>query len=365
MPTSCKVAIVYLSYHSNDYLSDLVSSLKKMTYPKQNVELIIVDNPHPTHGSSVAAIQNIVMPLSGTELPHVTLLAQNTNIGFSAGCNAGIRYAVEHGFDYIFLHNDDGFTESNCIERLVSVMEADTTIGATQALMLLYPETQLINSSGNSLQYLGIGFCNNFRVPVENVVLPPVANTNYASGAAVIMRASLVKQLGLWDEDYFLYHEDIEYSVRLRLAGYRVVVASLALFYHKYNFSRNQQKFFYIERNRLGLLLSMYRLPTLVLLFPLAIVWELGMLVFAVQQGWLTQKVATYVYWLKPTTWRVWLAKRARLQKVRVITDAKLLGCMVDTVSFVEKSINTPLVRYVANPLLTAYGFVLRLIVFW
>ncbi len=365
MPTLPKVGIVYLSYNSEVYLDDLVSSLKKMSYPKDRVELIIVDNPHPTFGPSVRSIEEIVMPLAGTVLPHVTLLPQEKNLGFSGGNNIGIQSALDMGCDYVFLHNNDGFGDVNCVMKIVEAMEVDKTIGAAQSLVLLYPETDLVNSSGNSLQYLGVGYCNNFRIPRANLTLAPVTETNYASGAAIMMRADVIKKCGLWDEDYFMYHEDVEYSWRLRIAGYRIVVVRDSLFFHKYSFGRNKIKFYCIERNRLGFLLSFFRWPTLILMLPMAIVWELGVLVFAAQGGWLKEKLATYVYWLKIRTWKLWLGKRARLQKMRVVPDRRLLAATVNTVHFMEKSINVPLLRYVANPLLTMYGTILKAIVFW
>lgn len=365
LPKYPKIAVVYLSFHSELYLDDVVTALKKMTYPKEQVEFIIVDNPHPEYGPSTRYIEENIMPLSGTELPHITLLPQATNLGFSGGNNKGIVHAMAMGCTYIYLHNNDGFTSPDTLTTLVAAMEANSSIGVAQSLMLLYPETDRINSSGNSLQYLGIGYCNNFRELRSTLRQAPVAQTNYASGAAVLLRADLLQKFGLWDEDYFLYHEDIEYCVRLRLAGYTIVTVQNSLFYHKYNFSRNKEKFYYIERNRLGLLLSMYQVPTLLLLLPIGILWELGMLYFAFKNKWLRVKLDTYRYWLRPSTWGLWFKKRNRLQKMRTISDRELLKATVNTVQFTERSINTPLVRLVANPLLAGYGTLVRAIIFW
>ena len=84
-----KIAIIYLSFHCEPYLDDVVSALKKVSYPKDRLELVIVDNPHPQSGPSVRAIEEIVMPFSGAELPHVTLLPQKENLGFAGGNNVG------------------------------------------------------------------------------------------------------------------------------------------------------------------------------------------------------------------------------------------------------------------------------------
>ncbi|MBI5729333.1 MAG: glycosyltransferase family 2 protein [Candidatus Magasanikbacteria bacterium] len=365
MALAPKVAIVYLSFHSEPYLDDVVSALKKITYAKDLVELVIVDNPHPIFGSSVRFIEETIMPFSGKELPHVTLLPQEKNLGFSGGNNAGMNWAIQHGFDYVYLHNDDGFVAASFLEPLVEAMEADPSIGAAQSLVMLYPETNLINTSGNSFHYLGIGYCNNFRVRKDDVKLTPIAATSYASGAAVLLRTSFLKDYGLWDEDFFLYHEDIEYSLRLKSVGKRIVTVTSSVFYHKYTFGRNAEKLYYIERNRLGVLLMFYKWPTLLLLVPIALFWEFGVVIFALRTGWLRTKLRTYGYWLSFQHWGRWLQKRAHIQKRRTVSDRRLLHDAVSRVTFNEASIDNPMLRYVGNPLMAAYWAIVQHFIFW
>jgi GT2 family glycosyltransferase len=365
MSTLPKVAIVYLSYHSEPYLGDVVSALKKISYPKDRTALIIVDNPHPEHGSSVRYIEETVMPLSGTELPEVVLLPQKTNLGFSGGNNVGIRYALEHGFDYVYLHNNDGFVAANFLEPLVKVMEDDAKVGAVQSLIMLYPDTDLVNTAGNCYHYLGLGYCGDFRRHKSTLQLPPVKSINYASGAGMLMRASLLKKHGLWDEDYFLYHEDIEYSYRLKSLGYTIALASESIFFHKYQFGRNAEKFFYIERNRVGLLLSLYKIPTLILLLPMLIILDLGLILFSLKSGWFVPKLRAYAYWLNPAHWNMWLKKRASIQSARTVGDRTLLSDAVGAVNFDDGSINNPLLRYIGNPLMSAYWVVVKHLLFW
>src|SRR3989338_4062817 len=157
-----KIAIIYLFFHSEPYLDDVVSALKKVSYPKDRLELVIVDNPHPQSGPSVRAIEETVMPFSGAELPHVTLLPQKENLGFAAG---------------------------NVFAPLVSVLETDKSIAVAQSSLLLYPDTEYLNNAGNSFHYLGFGFCDEYRSRVAEVKLPRVKEISYASGAAMMIRA--------------------------------------------------------------------------------------------------------------------------------------------------------------------------------
>lgn len=360
-----KVAIIYLSYHSEIYLDDVISALEKSTYPKDKVEFVVVDNPHPQFGSSMRILEEKFLPVSGRTIPHVTLLPQKENLGFAGGNNAGIKWALDNGFEYIYFHNNDGFVAANFLEPLVAVLQEDKTVGAVQSLLMLYPETDLLNSSGNSFHYLGMGFCNNLRVKRNQLQLPKILETSYASGAAVLMRADLLRQYGLWDADFFMYHEDIEYSLRLKSAGYKIMVATDSVFYHKYSFGRNQVKFYFIERNRFGVMLMFFKWPTLILLLPMAIIFELGLIAFSIKQSWVKEKFRAYAYWLKLSSWKLWLQKRAYVQSVRTVSDQQLMKTFVGTIKFDEKSIKNPVLDYIANPVMNVYWAIVKKIIFW
>jgi len=360
-----KIAIIYLSYHCEPYIDDVVSALKKLTYPRESVEFVVVDNPHPEHGSSVRYLEENVMPLSGEMIPHVTILPQKENLGFAGGNNEGIKWALENGYDYIYLHNNDGFLAANALESLVETMEADKTIGATQSLMLLHPDTEFVNSTGNEFQYLGFGFCGGYRTKFSELNLPVVKDIAYASGAAIMMRADLLRELGLWDHDFFLYHEDLEYSFRLRVAGYSIKLVKDSIFYHKYQFSRSIQKFYWMERNRYGVMLMFFKWPTLLLLLPMELVLECGLWLFAFKGGWWKERVKVYKYWLKLSSWKLWLGKRKNIQKIKKIKDKDLLKNAVAEINFQEKSMENPLLRWVGNPVMKFYFVIVKFVIFW
>jgi len=360
-----RVAIIYLSFHCEPYMDDVVSGLEKLTYPKDRVEFVIVDNPHPEYGSSVRYIEEQVMSKSGLSLPKITLLVQSENLGFAGGNNVGIKYALDNGFDYVVLHNNDAFVASNFLEPLVATMEADKKIGAAQSLLLLHPETDLINSAGNSMHYLGFGFCSDYRSKVSEVSLPTVKEIAYASGAALMMRGSLLKQFGGLDEDFFLYHEDLEYCYRLKAAGYKIVLVKDSIVYHKYQFGRSITKYFWMERNRYGVLLEFYKWPTLLLIAPMLILMELALVIFAFKGGWLEERKKVYRYWAQKVNWQKWLSKRKNIQNIRVISDRELTRDSVSAILFQEKSMENPILLYVGNPIMEIYWWVIRFVMFW
>lgn len=361
-----KIAIVYLSFHCEPYIDDVVSALKKLTYPKDRLEFVIVDNPHPKYGPSIRYLEEHIIPLSGNEIPHVTLLAQKENLGFAGGNNAGVRWALEHDFDYIYFHNNDGFLAANALEPIVDAMEKDRSIGAAQSLLLLHPETDLINCTGNSFQYLGFGFCDQYRSKIEDLELPPLKEIDYASGSALMVSIETIKEYGAWDKDFFLYHEDLEWCFRLRSVGKKIFLVRDSIFYHKYQFSRSIEKFYWMERNRYGVMLMFFKWPTLLLLLPIAIILELGLWFFSIVNGYFDKRVKVYQYWLKPKHWKLWLGKRKKIQNMRRVSDRYLLKYSVPGIYFQDKSVDNPIVNYIGNPILKVYYWiVVKCLIFW
>ncbi len=361
-----KIAIVYLSFHCEPYMDDVVSSLKKLTYPHDKIEFIVVDNPHPKHGPSVRYIEETVMPLSGKEIPHTTLLPQKENLGFAGGNNAGVDWALENDFDYIYFHNNDGFMAANCLEPIIEAMENDQQIGIAQSLMLLHPETELINSTGNSFHYLGFGYCDDYREKASQLDIPKLKEIQYASGAALMIRSDLVREHGSWDHDFFLYHEDLEWSFRLRALGYKIMLIGDSVFYHKYQFSRSITKFFWMERNRHAVMLMFFKWPTLLLLLPIAIPLEIGLWFFSMVNGYSEKRVEVYKYWLQSKNWKTWLEKRKKIQKTRKVSDRFLLNYSVPGIYFQEKQMDNPALKYIGNPVMAFYYWiVVRGLIWW
>lgn len=359
------MAVIYLSFHSEPYFPDVVEALKQLNYPKELVEFVIVDNPHPVHGLSKKYVQDLILPISGTEIPHVTYLPQPENGGFGIGNNAGVAWALEHGFDYVFFHNNDAALGEDCILKLVEAMEVDATIGIAQSMVLLFNNKELVNTSGNAFHYLGFGYCNDYKKNIAELNLPPVYDVPYASGAALMVRSNMIREYGAWDENFFMYHEDLEWSFRLRINKYRAVCVRDSIFYHKYEFSKSITKFYWMERNRFAILLMFYKWPTLLLILPILIPLELGLWFSAWRGGWFKERVKVLQYWIKPSTWNLWLAKRQKTQAMRQIPDSALLANATGEILFQEAAMESPLVTKLANPVMNFYFKILKFIVRW
>jgi GT2 family glycosyltransferase len=359
-----KTAIIYLCWADEPakYLVDALEGIARQSYARQYLSLVIVYNgPREGEESQIDFIRDEVNKRL-MKLPETNILEPGSNVGFSAGNNFGAQYAVEHGADYVLLHNADGYLEDNAVSELVSVMESDKAIGECQLLILLHPEKNLINSAGNELNYLGIGYCARYRESARD--FPDYTDVDYVSGAAALMRADLLKKFGFWSNDFFLYHEDTEYSMRLKVRGYKIGLAGRAVFFHKYQFSNKPNKYFWIERNRHALKLIFYKWPTLVLLLPLEILYNLGLLVLSMFNGWLPELIKVYKYWLIPANWRGWLAQRKIIQNERTISDRQIISQAAIVVGTGDLKL-PGVISGAINIVFTIYYFLLKILIWW
>lgn len=361
------VTIVYLLWDEEPkrYLTDAIAGVATQTYPKSAMRFLVIYNSHKPETESQESYIKETLSAHQETLPEIVCLPQKENLGFSGGNNAGMRWAIEHESKYVFLHNADGLLGPACIEELVLGMENDASIGVAQAMVLLHPETNLVNSSGNEFHFLGFGYSRDYRVPIADCRITHIEDIGYASGAALLMRTDLLTLHGLWEEAYFMYHEDTDYSLRLRLLGFRAVVVPNAIFFHKYSFAKSIQKYFWIERNRYTLLFLFYRLRTIVLILPMLFAVEIGLFFFSIKGGWWREKLRVYAYWIRPAHWRMWTPKRRAIQRARILGDKALLHRSTAVILFQESEMMHPLIHFVANPIMRAYFFFVRLLVWW
>lgn len=360
-----RIAIVYLVWNDepSKYLARALDAISAQTFYKENLRLFIVYNPADNCVSQLPLIQSEVNKKKDN-LPSTVILPQEKNVGFPGGNNIGIKIALEDGCDYVFLHNADGYLAPTAVAEMVSAFESDKKIGQVQALIRLYPEIDLINSAGNRFHFLGIGYCAHFRERADSVFLAPVSDIGYASGAATMLRADLLKKFGFWREEFYLYHEDTEYSLRLKINGFRVVLAGRAEFFHEYEFSKNKTKFYWIERNRHTLKYLFYKWPTLVLTWPLEIGYNLGLAIAAVLGGWMPELSRVYWYWLQPVNWQKWREIRRSNLHTRQLSDRQLLLWSEYAVDSAELVVPAP-IKFLANLVFRLYYYFLKLIIWW
>lgn len=272
------ISIVIVGYNSKKDLEECFDSIFANTYKKFRV--IFVDND-----SSDGSFDFVKK-----SYPQIEAI-KNDNTGYAGGNNVGIKKALELKSDYIFLLNPDTIIDKECLSKLVLQADQKTVLQPLILLSLKGKNTDLINTTGGHLNFLGFSYCSQYR---EHKSAAKAKDVALASGAAAFIPANVVKTTGLLDESFFMYHEDVDYFWRSRLLGFNIRLVPDALVWHKYLFSKNNQKMFYAERNRLVFLYKNFSLKYLILIFPALLLNELLMLVYSLLAGWFGQKIQSY-----------------------------------------------------------------------
>lgn len=334
-----RLAIVIVSFNGLKWLE---KSLGSCVRHAPHVAIYVVDNSSQD-GSAEFISHNY---------SHVKLIRQEKNLGFAAGNNVGIKRALTDGAEAIFLLNQDAEIKTNTLELLSGYLEQHFKVAAVQPAILL-PDSR-VNSLGNCFHYLGFGYAGGYGLSlakakthlswIKNGSEPP-----YVSGAAVLLRAQALNEVGLFDEELFNYHEDLELSFRLRVNGWRLAVEPSAEVIHHYEFSRSIGKFYYMERNRFLVWLSYFSLPTLILLVIPWFLSEFLLLITSIFGGWFGLKLKSYSYMLRVKTWWDISKKRKIIKSLRSLSDREMLSLACSKIDFQE--VSSVATRYLFNPL--------------
>lgn len=345
-----RVLIVVLLYNSAEYIGDVFSSLKKITYPVDRFEILAIDNA--STDSSVELVKKFA--------PSATLIVNKDNLGFAAGNNVGFKYGEKNNFDYVYLLNADTEVEPDFIDKVASLAQSDKKIAAVQSKLLLYKDKTKLNSIGNEIHYLGFGFARGHNTP-DRPLKPK--DVNYTSGAASLYDLKKLKEVGYFNPDFFMYHEDLDLGWRLWLVGYKSMLAPDSIVYHKYDFSRSIKKYYFMERNRYMLMLQNYRLASLILIFPAWLAMELGLFAYSFVSGFWKEKLRAYAYFFRIKNYKKILATRKLVQSKRKVKDRGAVKRFVGKIEF--QDIDNPALKYIANPIFNLYWQIVRLFIWW
>jgi GT2 family glycosyltransferase len=184
-----------------------------------------------------------------------------------------------------------------------------------------------------------------------------------ASGAAVLYKCAALRLVGLFDDAIFAYHEDVDQSWRMRLNGFRVVLAPKSIIKHRYEFSRSIKKFYFMERNRYWVHIKNLKLPTLLLLLPAFLLMEIGLWFYSFVGGWWREKLRAYTYLFSPKQLIQLWHERCRVQKQRTVPDRTIVRQFSSRILYQE--IAHPLWEHVGNHFFAAYWFVVKRLIWW
>lgn len=334
------LSVLIVAYDSRDDLTKTLPAL--LGELGADDELIVVDNK-PGDGCA-----ELVRELA----PEGRIVAPGGNSGFAGGCNAG---AAAAGGDLLVILNPDAAPQPGFGETIRRPWVEQRGWDAWQALVT-DGGGECINSAGNPIHFTGIVWAGGHGRPVSEA--PAAGEVAAASGACLAIPLASWRRIGGFPTEFFMYHEDVDISVRLRAAGGAVGIEPAAVVAHAYEFSANADKWRWLERNRLAFLVRTYPGALLALLAPALLATELALLAVAASGGWGRQKLRANLEFLR------WLPRllreRRAVQRQRTITAGEFAAWLTPDL---DSELISPLVRSApARLLLRGYWSLVRLL---
>ncbi len=237
-----KVSVIVVNFNGRKFLKDCFSSLMNLNYPKSKLEIIMVDN-----GSLDKSIEFVK-----ENFPKVKILKNDIN-NYCRANNLGIKHAKS---EYIAFLNNDTRVDRNWLLELIKAIEADKSIGVAGSKILFMDGS--IESAGHqelpNFYWTDRGFSEK-----DTGQYNKLEEVKSLCGGAILYRKRILKDVNYFDEDFNMYLEDVDMSVRLRRMGWKLVYVPQSIAYHKHQGSAQADlPYFYTERNRLLLIAKHY-----------------------------------------------------------------------------------------------------------
>ena len=258
-----KVAIVILNWNGLADTLECLDSLQKIVYP--NHAILVIDNGSKSNDAEVIKRKFGV---------YISVIKEEKNLGFTGGCNEGIRWALNSDANYVLLLNNDTVVDSNFLMELVNVAQNDGQIGIVGAKIYYYEQPNKIACAGGRINFWTgvtplIG-----KNEIDDGRFDCLEEVDFVSGAALLIKEETIRRIGLLNELYFAFYEETEWCTKARKACFKVVYVPKARVWHKtkkggtselemYYMTRN--RFIFVKRNSSGLqfiVFSLYFLAT-------------------------------------------------------------------------------------------------------
>lgn len=307
--------VIVPNWNGSDSLKGCLDSLWAQSV---RPHIIVVDNG--SVDGSVALVEQ--------QYPEVELIRHTHNKGYAGGVNPGFRRAIELGAAYAAPFNNDAVADRQWLEKLVDYLDSHETAGIATC-KLLTSDGQRLDSTGDYYTVWGLPYPRG-RGESDLDRYDGQTDVFAASGGASLYRVKMLEQIGLFDEDFFAYYEDVDLSFRAQLAGWKVAYVPAALAYHKIGATSGRIKGFatYQTLKNLPLLLIknmprryLYRVGWRFLLADSLFFWR------ALSRGqvWPALKGAAMGKYRFLTAF----GKRRRVQRARKVSDEYIWGLLV------------------------------------
>jgi GT2 family glycosyltransferase len=261
-----KISIIIVTYNSISDIDNCLKSILKQTI--QPFEIIIVDNR--SSDNTECHIRNIY--------PFVRLIINKANEGYGKANNLGVKHAVG---DIIVILNPDTIVTEGWLEELVMPLFTEEKI-ITTSKILTY-DGEMINTCGNIIHFTGLGFTRGYGL--KSTSFNEYEYVNEVSGCSFAVRKKDFFDIGGFDDQIFMYHDDIDFSIRAHLKNFKKLYVPNSIVKHDYILSITPKKLYFLEKGRYVILKKYYSPKIIFLISPSLLVVEILTFGYAIKLG--------------------------------------------------------------------------------
>ena len=307
------VSIVIVSHNSGRFLSECLDSIFRSNYPLK--ELIIVDN-----ASSDGSIEETRKRFS-----KIRVIQNQDNLGYSRAANKGV---LASSGSLVVLINPDTIVEENWLEHLVQASVRHPRSAFFQPKIMLLNRPCYINSAGNMIHIAGFGICRGLG-KYDHRQYESEEDVSFASGACVLVRRGALREIGICDELFFMYMDDLDWGWRAKMFGWESTYVPSSVIRHEWGRTLHVpgKKFYYLEMGRLIALTKNLTFRSLLVLSPILVFCEVAIIVNAILNQWFREKVRSYASLLK--CFSEIMERRRKLMTQRTVPDRVILKTFV------------------------------------
>lgn len=237
-----KIGIFICNYNKCEYVLNCVNSLIEQTC--KDVDIYVVDN---------ASTDDSVAKLKDRFHNQIEIIEHTENLGGSGGFCTGLRIGLSKNYEYIMLIDNDVIVDQNTVQTMLNYMENHKDVGILGPLILQMADRERIQDFGGSIAKNYTMKGNYYNELVSEANLPAEMECEYISTCTAMARVEAIKKFGLMPEDNFIYYDDVEWSKKCQIAGYKTVAISTCKVWHNLTGSDRYSTFvqYYYVRNSL------------------------------------------------------------------------------------------------------------------
>jgi GT2 family glycosyltransferase len=266
-----KILIIIVTWNKKKYVIQLLESIYQVNFNEFKINILVIDN---------ASIDNTAATLK-KKFPEVRIIVNKKNLGGTGGFNRGISWALtqkEKSFDYLWLLDNDVVVHNQTLHYLVETLEKEKNAAICGSTIMQLDFPWRINEMGafvdlakgklilhryqeeiSELKKMSVNQLAKYKLDLSTRLIncPEYMDVDYVAAASLLIKTSVARKAGLWD-NYFIHFDDVEWCLRIKKLGYRILASSLSVVWHLSNHSKISTWILYYDNRNILYLLEKY-----------------------------------------------------------------------------------------------------------